>query len=116
MPKDERRTASAKQEKDGLKRYGGRGHGGSGSGWAYRHDGHTSEQEERAVSSGVLFEFKTVLGGKKQITVKYDDLRSVELEAIRQGRMPVLQIEVAGRRYVILTDEDFIERMGAVQA
>jgi hypothetical protein len=77
-----------------------------------RNDGHTTENENRTVSTGVLFEFKTVLGGKKQITVKLDDLKQVEHQAVLEGRLPVLQIEVGGKRYVILTDDDFIELWG----
>jgi hypothetical protein len=108
--RDERFTASAKQEREGMKRYGGKQHGGSGSGWSKRHDGHTTSHEDRALTSGTLFEFKTVLGGKRQITVKADDLLSVERTAILEGRLPVLQIEVGKRQYVVLTQEDFEEK------
>jgi hypothetical protein len=107
---DPRRRVSGRQEKDSLKRYNAQGHAGSGSGWMRRNDGHTTEYENRAVDSGFLFEFKTVIGGQKQITVKKSDLEQVEKEAVLQGRTPVLQVEIAGRRYVILTDEDFQEK------
>lgn len=66
--------------------------------------------EDRALDSGTLYECKTVLGGKKQITIKADDLLSVEHQALLQGRLPVLLIEVADRRYVCLTEEDFLDR------
>lgn len=97
-----------------MKRYQGQQHGGSGSGWSKRHDGHTTSHSGRAISSGTLFEFKTVIGGQKQITLKASDLLSVERTAIREGRLPVLQVEFAGRRYVVLTEEDFLERWSDV--
>jgi len=106
---DERRRVSGRQEKSGLGRYGAQAHGGSGSGWMRRNDGHTTKHEDRAVSSGVLFEFKTIVGGKKQITLKLEDMIQVERQAIKEGRIPALQIEMGGRRYVVQPDEDWIE-------
>lgn len=56
-----------------------------------------------------VFECKTVLRGKKQITIKIDDLKLVERTAVSQGRRPVLHVELANRRYVVLTEEDYAE-------
>lgn len=97
---DDRLRVSRKQERDGMRRYNGKQHGGSGSGWSRRHDGHTKD---------VLFEFKTVLGGKKQITIKLTDLLSVQKTALSEGRLPVLQIEIAQQRWVCIPDDDFME-------
>jgi hypothetical protein len=56
-----------------------------------------------------VIECKTVLRGKKQITLKSDDLQLVERTAVAQGRRPVLHIEIANRGYVVLTEEDYAE-------
>jgi hypothetical protein len=56
-----------------------------------------------------LLEYKTVLGGKKQITIKLDDLQLVERTAAQEGRLPVLQFELRQKRFVILTEDDFLE-------
>lgn len=56
-----------------------------------------------------VLECKTVLRGKKQITIKIDDLKLVERTAVSQGRTPVLHVELANRGYVILTEEDYAE-------
>lgn len=56
-----------------------------------------------------VIECKTVLRGKKQITLKSEDLKLVERTAISQGRRPVLHIELANRQYVVLTEEDYAE-------
>jgi hypothetical protein len=105
---DERRRVSGKQEKEVARRFGAQQHAGSGSG-SRKHDSHTTSQIDRAISSGLLIECKTTVGAKKQITIKADDLLSVERAAIRQGRTPVLMFDVGGRRYACLTEEDFDE-------
>lgn len=56
-----------------------------------------------------VIECKTVLVGKKQITLKLDDLRLVEKTALGQGRRPVLALELGGRGYVVLPEDDYAE-------
>lgn len=107
---DERRRASQAQEKGLAKRTGARMQPGSGSGPFKKHDLVGTSMEDRAVTSGTLYEAKTVLGGKRQITLKDDDLRSVAHVAAREGRLGVLCFELAGRRYVVLDENDFLER------
>jgi hypothetical protein len=46
---------------------------------------------------------------KKQITIKATDLESVRKIAWTEGRTPVFHIELAGRRYVLLEEPDFLE-------
>jgi hypothetical protein len=46
---------------------------------------------------------------KKQITIKASDLDSVRKIAWQEGRTPVFHIELAGRRYVMLEEPDFME-------
>lgn len=71
---------------------------GSGAFWSAKGDVRTADQ---------LIEAKQT--GKKQITLRADVLRKIELEAVAEGRTPVLAIEVAGRDYVVLMLDDFTE-------
>jgi hypothetical protein len=96
---DERKRVSQAQERRLAKRSGSRLHGGSGSG-SQRNDMHNEDD---------VYECKTVLWGKRQITLKLDDLKLVERTAVQSGRRPVLHIDLAGRRYVVLTEEDYAE-------
>lgn len=86
----ERRTAAT---------YGGTTNAGSGNGWTRKND---------VRAARFLFENK-LTAGKKQITLKLADLRGVAINAAREGRMPVLQFDLAGHQYVVLTEEDFQE-------
>lgn len=45
----------------------------------------------------------------RSITIKHDDLVGVEHHAALSGKRPVLGFELAGRNYVILSDEDYQE-------
>ena len=49
-----------------------------------------------------LIECKTVLKGKKQITIKSDDLKSLSYHAAIQSKMPELHIELDGKRWVMI--------------
>ena len=44
----------------------------------------------------------------KSITLKEVDLRELRQRAILEDRVPVLQFDVAGRRYVVLGEDDFL--------
>lgn len=96
---DPRRRVSQAQERKVARRSGSQMHAGSGSGHR-RNDMHNDDE---------VIECKTVLRGKKQITLKDDDLRLVERTAISQGRRPVLHIELANRRYIVLMEDDYDE-------
>jgi PHD/YefM family antitoxin component YafN of YafNO toxin-antitoxin module len=45
----------------------------------------------------------------KSYTVKYLDLRDLEKRAILDNRVPVLQFDLGGKQFVILTEDDFLE-------
>lgn len=90
---------SAAQEKGVETVHGGRRTPGSGSGWRLRGDVRTDR---------FLFECKST-ENRTQITIKYKDLRQVELRAVPSGRAPVLTFDIGGSRYHILTDADFAE-------
>lgn len=81
---------------------GGRRRPGSGAFWSAKGDVRTN---------GELIEAKYT--AKKQITVSAAVLRKIELEAVSEGRMPVLAIEVAGRDYVVIPLDDFVELRNA---
>lgn len=97
---DERKRVSRKQERAGVKRHGGRLQAGSGSGPNQKGDQRTSTE---------LYEYKTVLRGKKQITIKADDLEENIQDAWAIGRTPVFGIRLNNKDYVILEADDYEE-------
>jgi hypothetical protein len=102
---DEKRSImkqSKKQEQRTAKTYKGSRNAGSGSGWLRKNDVRSIE---------FLFENKLTIN-KKSITLKEIDLRELIERAITEDRTPVLQFDLAGRRYVVLTEDDFVEMVG----
>jgi hypothetical protein len=57
-----------------------------------------------------LVECKTVLEGKRQITLKATDLRDLSNRAVLQGRIAVMHVRLAGANWVLLTEDDHLER------
>lgn len=99
---DEKRSIlkqSRKQEKRTANTYNGSRNAGSGSGWLRKNDVRTRE---------FLFENKFTTN-MKSITIKEVDLRELTERAIVEDRTPVLQFDLAGRRYIILNEDDFTE-------
>ena len=90
---------SRKQEKRTADTYKGSRNAGSGSGWLRKNDVRTRE---------FLFENKLTTN-MKSITIKEVDLRELTERAILEDRTPVLQFDLAGRRYIILNEDDFTE-------
>jgi hypothetical protein len=95
---------SREQEKKTAATYRGSVTSGSGNGWVNKGDVRTEH---------ILFENKRT-DNVAQITVKVKDLLLLEKQALMQGRMGVLQFEVGGRSYNIVTDEDFQTLIGGV--
>lgn len=89
---------SRKQESDTAKTYRGSRQPGSGAGWMRKND---------VRSDQFLIECK-LTENLKSYTVKHSDLRELEVRAIHEDRMPVLQFDIANRQYVILTQADFL--------
>jgi len=56
-----------------------------------------------------LIECKTVLSGKRQVTVKADDLKSLSYRAAIQDRRPEMHIEVGGQSWILLPDGEYEE-------
>jgi len=99
---DERKAIlkkSRKQEKRTADSYRGSRNAGSGSGWMRKNDVRTRE---------FLFENKLTTA-TKSITLKEADLRELTERAIIEDRTPVLQFDLAGRRYIVLNEDDFLE-------
>jgi hypothetical protein len=50
--------------------------------------------------------------GKRQITIKEDDLEKLRKNAYQEGRIPVLHIELGTkkRRWVLIEESEFDER------
>lgn len=95
---DERRRVSKNHERSAAKKLKAKQHAGSGSG-ARKHDMHTQDH---------LIENKTVLEGNRQITIKADDLKSLSYHAALQGRIAVLHVRLAGKNWVLITEDDFV--------
>lgn len=93
---------SRKQEQKTANIYKGSRNAGSGSGWLRKND---------VRSLSFLFENKFTTN-TKTITIKEVDLRELTERAIVEDRTPVLQFDLASRRYVILNEDDFLELIG----
>jgi hypothetical protein len=90
--------ASRAQEERTAKTFGGRRTIMSGAGWLRKNDVSTDR---------FLIENKTT-GNKSSITLKFADLFALWRNAVREDKMPVLQFDLNNRRYVVLTEDDFL--------
>jgi hypothetical protein len=93
---------SRKQEDRTASSYKGSRNAGSGSGWLRKNDVRTAD---------ILIENKFTTN-TKQITIKHKDLSELVERAILEDRLPVLQFDLNNRRYVIITEDDFLEMSG----
>jgi hypothetical protein len=91
--------ASRKQEDRTAGKYRGSRNAGSGSGWLRKND---------VRSENFLIENKLTTGNKSW-TIKSADLKELEKQALMEDRVPVLQFDLNGKSYVILTEDDFLE-------
>lgn len=100
---NEAKRLSKEQEKRTAKRYGGQVNAGSGAFWMRKGD---------VRSDRFLFENKLRMRDSKtpkQFILKSDELVKLSREAAADGRIPVMQIDLDGRRYVVLKEDDFDE-------
>lgn len=96
---------SQKQEKRTAATYQGKVNPQSGAGWAVKND----------VTAGeFLIENKFTIN-KRSITLKASDLEMLSKNAILSGRTPLLQFDLNNRRYLVLREDDGIERLGIGQ-
>lgn len=89
---------SKKQEKRTADRYRGSRNARSGAGWLRKND---------VRSHDFLIENK-LTSNLKSITLKAVDLLELRERAILENRTPVLQFDCAGRRFVVLSEDDFL--------
>ena len=101
-PGDERRRINksyVKQEKRTATSYKGSRNARSGAGWLRKND---------VRAENLLIENKLTTG-LTQITIKVKDLVELRERAILEDRLPVLQFDVANKRYVVIPEDDFLE-------
>jgi hypothetical protein len=91
-----------KQEKRLADMIGARVQPGSGSGWKRR-------QDVRSVK--FLWEMKRT-DNKKSISLKMDDLSQLRKNALMDGRVGVMHVEIGDKRFIVLSEDDFLEMTG----
>ena len=90
---------SKKQEERTAATYNGSRNAGSGSFWSRKND----------VRSDTFLIENKFTDNKKYYSIKSSDLVDLNREAIKEDRVPVLQFDLAGRRYVVLQEDDFLQ-------
>lgn len=96
---DDKIRKSRQQEKRIANRRGETQHGGSGSSLWRRNDMHDEQ---------FLTECKRT-DNTRYIRLDVKELDALRDRAARQGRTPKLEVEIGGREFVVLFDEDFAE-------
>jgi hypothetical protein len=94
---DDRILKSRRQEKRIATKVGGTLNAGSGNG---------NRKNDVRQRGEVLWEMKRT--DSRSITIKATDLRDLRKQASLEGRLPVMQIELGGRRYVVIEEDDFL--------
>lgn len=100
--KPESLRRSQAQEKRGASAFGGTTNSGSGNGWVRKNDVRTPEYS---------IEFKTTKS--KQYALKVTELLGAEKHALLDGRTMLFGIEMGGRNWIVLAEEDFLALTGA---
>lgn len=95
------RNDSRKQEARGAKIFGGTVNSGSGNGWKRKNDVRTPDYS---------IEYKVT--AKASYTLKAADLITAEKYALLDGRTMLFGIQLGGRNWVLLTEEDFLTITG----
>lgn len=91
-------TPSQKQERSLAKNLGGRTVPASGAFWSRKGD---------VRSEDLLVEAKTT--EKASFSIKKTIWEKIRKEALLDGRIPVLAVQIQGRNLVVLDEEDFLE-------
>lgn len=95
---------SIAQEKRTATAYKGSRNAMSGAGWVRKAD---------VRSEDFMIENKLKMDpNAKSYSVKALDLRDLTKRAILEGRIGLLQFDLAGHRYVILREDDLLEILG----
>jgi hypothetical protein len=99
---DPKRVKSDRQEAKLAQRVDGKVSKGSGSGWRQRQD---------VRSTGVLWEMKRT-DNVKSISIKVADYLQLRHHALQEGRTPLMHIEIGDQRFVVASEDDFMELTG----
>jgi hypothetical protein len=97
---------SKKQERRTADVYKGSRNAGSGAGWLRKND---------VRSHDFLFENKFT-DNKIQYSLKLKDLKELRERAVLENRIPILQVDILNNRYVVITEDDFLELTGLSDA
>jgi len=99
--KSESQKKSVKQEKRTAESYRGSRNAMSGAGWVRKADVRTED---------FMIENKLKMDPEaKSYSLKALDMRDLTKRALLEGRIPLMQIDLAGHRYVVLREDDFLE-------
>ena len=89
---------SKKQEERTAEKYNGSRNVMSGAGWVRKNDVRTID---------LLVENKFT--DKKSYSIVSQEMVKLSRTAILEDRIPVLQVDLGGRSYVVLSENDFLE-------
>ena len=89
---------SKQQEERTAEKYNGSRNVMSGAGWVRKNDVRTID---------LLIENKFT--DKKSYSIKSNEMVKLSRTAILEDRIPVLQVDLGGRSYVVLLENDFLE-------
>jgi|TARA_Y100000310_G_scaffold67392_1_gene62719 hypothetical protein len=93
---------SKKQEERSAETYKGSRNVMSGAGWVRKNDIRAED---------LLIENKFT--DKKAYSIKSEEMVKLARTAILEDRVPVLQVDLGGRSYVVLLEDDFLEMLNA---
>lgn len=97
----ESQKKSVRQEKRTAESYKGSRNAMSGAGWVRKADVRTED---------FMIENKLKMDpNAKSYSIKAVDMRDLTKRARLEGRIPLMQIDLAGHRYVLLTEDDFLD-------
>ena len=95
---------SRRQEERTAKAYKGSRNVMSGAGWMRKAD---------VTTEHLLIENKLKMDpDAKSYSIKAIDMRDLVKRARLEGRIPLMQIDLAGHRYVVMAEDDFLDMAG----
>ena len=95
---------SLRQEKRTAEAYKGSRNVMSGAGYWKKND---------VTTETLLIENKLKMNpDAKSYSIKAVDMRDLTKRARLEGRIPILQIDLAGHNYVVMTEDDFLDMAG----
>jgi len=89
-----------KNERKVAKRYSGKVKPGSGSKWYSKEDVYTNQ--ELFETKGLLIQNK--YSDKKSMSIKMEDMKKLEENALKEDRLPVFRSELKGHGYITIPE------------